>query len=465
MILGGIAYLLIVFSSPEDKNMAYFPRGVVVLGMSLACFSVLLLPYDVANRANPLALGDIGGGINTTLLWQICLGAVSVMIVVIIPFCIFYYESFDSSAKGGVGGQIKSALIYTLASIIIFAILLVVLWIVMGVALIPYTAHVSPMYQVNDAAWNWDPECTSCLEDKAATLEIPVAVVVYGVAILNAFGWLVFAIFGAVGMGALPIDLCSEWRHRPKPLGLEEYAAEKKRLADVAEDLLSTGADLEKEQKKQGETLDKKLKSQVHAFKILVDNLNDEHQKMECGYTQAGGSPIVAVAKLLMGVFTSIISLLWILHVILWNITKVSPFLNNFFIALDSFWSMLGTIAYAVFTFFLLWAVIKGVIKVGSRSLIFEIHPLKVGNTLMNAFLFNTLLVLLASVTVTQFAALSFQLYSSATSVDALFSVYMVNLKGIGYIFQYAQYAWLGIAVISIILLLVCPYDPKKAFS
>eukprot|EP00992_Anisonema_acinus_P015359 TRINITY_DN9723_c0_g1_i3.p1 TRINITY_DN9723_c0_g1~~TRINITY_DN9723_c0_g1_i3.p1 ORF type:complete len:385 (-),score=114.16 TRINITY_DN9723_c0_g1_i3:254-1408(-) len=384
------------------------------------------------------------------------------MIVIIIPFCTFYYEAYDSS-NPSIASQLKSAIGFTLGSVIIFAICLVVLWIVLGTAEIPYKSQVSPMFSVSNMDWN--PACTTCKMDGSAVLSIPVSIVVYGVAILNILGWVVFVIFGGVGMGALPIDLMSEWYHRPKPLTLDQYATEKKRLAEVAEELMEKGGELEKEQKKQGEKLDKKLRSRVHAFKILVDALQSDQQKMESGYTQGGGSPILAVGKLLLGILTMAVSLLWLLHVLLWNILAITPFLNTLFVELDDFWSMAGTVAYAVFTFFLLWAVMKGVIKVGSRSLIFEIHPLKVRGTLMNAFLFNTLLLLLASVTVTQFAAQSFEIYSSATSVNSLFSTYMLNLKGIGFIFKYFQYGYLGVAVISIILLLVCPYNPSKGLQ
>ena len=43
-------YLLICFQHPEDKNQAWFSKGVVVLGISLAIWTVLLFPLDVANR-------------------------------------------------------------------------------------------------------------------------------------------------------------------------------------------------------------------------------------------------------------------------------------------------------------------------------------------------------------------------------------------------------------------------------
>ena len=50
LIIFGALVLVYHFQSEEDRNTAYFPKFVVVLGLSLACFNVLLLPLDVGNR-------------------------------------------------------------------------------------------------------------------------------------------------------------------------------------------------------------------------------------------------------------------------------------------------------------------------------------------------------------------------------------------------------------------------------
>ena len=52
-----MTYIMVVYSHPDDKNKAWVPKVVVVLAFSLAAFSVILLPFDVANRVDPLILG------------------------------------------------------------------------------------------------------------------------------------------------------------------------------------------------------------------------------------------------------------------------------------------------------------------------------------------------------------------------------------------------------------------------
>jgi LMBR1 domain-containing protein 1 len=44
-------YLLVYYQHPDDRNEAYFPKIVVVVGIMLAGATALLLPLDVANNA------------------------------------------------------------------------------------------------------------------------------------------------------------------------------------------------------------------------------------------------------------------------------------------------------------------------------------------------------------------------------------------------------------------------------
>ena len=82
-------YFLVYFQHPEDKWVAWFPKLVVVLGLSLACSNVLLLPLDVANSR-----GD--GGLPMALLNVIFYVSSVGMVLVVIPFTVFYYEGSDA---------------------------------------------------------------------------------------------------------------------------------------------------------------------------------------------------------------------------------------------------------------------------------------------------------------------------------------------------------------------------------
>jgi LMBR1 domain-containing protein 1 len=45
-------YLVVKYQHPDDKNDAYFPKLIVLLGFVLSGATVFLLPLDVANNSN-----------------------------------------------------------------------------------------------------------------------------------------------------------------------------------------------------------------------------------------------------------------------------------------------------------------------------------------------------------------------------------------------------------------------------
>lgn len=88
-------YLLINYQHPDDANQAYFPKLVVVLGLAVAAISILMLPADVANR-QACRHAIYNGACNLTLpmktLWLIVYIVDAVLVFLVIPFAMFYYE-------------------------------------------------------------------------------------------------------------------------------------------------------------------------------------------------------------------------------------------------------------------------------------------------------------------------------------------------------------------------------------
>jgi LMBR1 domain-containing protein 1 len=148
---------------------------------------------------------------------------------------------------------------------------------------------------------------------------------------------------------------------------------------------------------------------------------------------------------------------MWVLQIIVNNIVKAHPLLNTLFIALDDAFALLGVIAYSIFAFYLLWASVKGCVKIGMRIVFFTIHPMKLGDTMMNALLFNVGLILITSITVVQFCSQSFSTYAVNTAVDMLIGLYVRRLVGIGDIIYYFQYALLATIGLSVLWILLCP--------
>lgn len=96
IILCANVYVLISYQHPEDRNQAWFPKLIVVFGLSLACWTLLMLPMDVANRAAcPVgtALTTCNPTFPMATLWYIAYITNIVLVFAIIPFAYFYYEA------------------------------------------------------------------------------------------------------------------------------------------------------------------------------------------------------------------------------------------------------------------------------------------------------------------------------------------------------------------------------------
>merc|ERR1712065_17190 len=131
-IVVACTYMLAHFHHPDDANTAYFPKVVVVLGLSFAGFSVLMLPLDVANR-------NSGSTLDMLLLVYIVYPCVLGLALLAIPFAIFYYEA-EQPENNKTRKQLSSAACYTFWMFFVFALLAGILYAFLGKAEIPVQA-------------------------------------------------------------------------------------------------------------------------------------------------------------------------------------------------------------------------------------------------------------------------------------------------------------------------------------
>lgn len=89
-------YLIVIYQHPEDKNQAWFPKLVVLLGLCVAIWSVLLFPLDVADAEScdlDIALSSCTFTFPMDALWEALYITNVVLVFAIIPFTIFFYEA------------------------------------------------------------------------------------------------------------------------------------------------------------------------------------------------------------------------------------------------------------------------------------------------------------------------------------------------------------------------------------
>lgn len=101
---------------------------------------------------------------------------------------------------------------------------------------------------------------------------------------------------------------------------------------------------------------------------------------------------------------------------------------------------LFGTLLFGLFAFYLQLAVVKGNFKFGLNLLLFRVHPMRPGATLMSSFLFNVALILLATTATIQFCAAAFQLYADGTAVLDIFGNQLTAIQVRGR----AGRAWVG---------------------
>lgn len=90
LLLVANIYLLAYYCHPDDSGFGadLFAKVVVVMGMTLSWATVLMFPLDVSNSR-----GDQESPFRMDLFWRIIYIITGVFVLVIIPACIYYYES------------------------------------------------------------------------------------------------------------------------------------------------------------------------------------------------------------------------------------------------------------------------------------------------------------------------------------------------------------------------------------
>ncbi|KAL0309969.1 UNVERIFIED_CONTAM: LIMR family protein [Sesamum radiatum] len=307
---------------PDDANQAYFPKFVVVLGLSIAAISILMLPADVANR-QACRHSIYNGACSLTLpmkdLWLAVYIVDALLVFFVIPFAMFYYEGdLDKT----VWKRMKSALLWVIVTAVVCALLLGILYGLIGK--VDFTVrHLSSSTVSFPSSWDFSSG-QQCIGN------------------------------GAKQCSAYTASASSEttWTMRST---FPEYVVA---LATIVGSVLFTELLL--------------LEEDVKALEEMYPQ--GEQAEATWAMTVLG-----YLAKLVLGVIGLIVSVAWIAHIVIYLLIDppLSPFLNEVFIKLDGVWGLLGTAAFAFFCFYLLLAVVAGAMMLGLKLVFITIHPMK----------------------------------------------------------------------------------------
>jgi LMBR1 domain-containing protein 1 len=292
-------------------------------------------------------------------------------------------------------------------------------------------------------------------------------------ALTNCIGYLILIVCGGWGLTALPVQLIKNFIFKPRRVHADEFARQKIAIQNKSERLIEIGRQLQEAQDS-----GRLKRSQVRVlkdFKEATYRLENDWNILHKSFYQAGGSVILPYISLILGILCGCVSIVWIIHIILYmsvpgyptDVTfgPISPCLNTVFIGLDRLTSefpAIGAIFYVGFTFYLLLCVLAGATLMSRVVPFFSVHPMKKNDTMMNSILFNVGLFLIASATVNQFCTQAFSGYARATALDSLFQTSVASLQYIKWYFFSTTYVLLLFAGIGFVMTFVCWRERTK---
>ena len=440
------------------------------------------------------------GGLDMILFWEIFFWCIPAFVFLLIPFMTFYYEADDGTLMAGtsIGSQPRSRLCeavkYEIAVIIIFGALFAVGYLLLGDAEIPIQAYEGPIPSFDrtiDTGGNFtfqsaflqpmdsDDQTYSISVTSSINYEtktIPVNIPTFFAGFMSFFGWFFFALFGGIGMASAPLDLLLAFIHRPRHMDPSEFADAQIIIRNRVNELVTIGETLKidrDESRQRGERrgllsgFSKEARAEKNTyleFKKAVYLLEEDVDEFKaCSAHYDSYNPLWPWVSLFAGLIAFIISLAWIVHIGIFMIppNPIHSLLNGFFIWLDGGFSLLGVLAVAIFTLYLLLCAVSGCFKFGIRFMFFQIHPMKLNKTYMSSFMFNVGLILLCALPVVQFCVAAFPDYARYTNISQVMGTQVYYLKFFTFFWtnNVFVYAFIGVTGLTTLFLFCRPRD------
>lgn len=410
--------------------------------MTFAGCILLIIPFDAWNTRYK---GGIGSALE--IIWQVLFGVVGLLVCLVIPWALIYYESYDEDKAGTPKGFLRQCLCGLIGSLITFglcALIIGVTYIWLGIARIDVKEYTG--YYVADdriSAYSLLPDKPS---QYGTTFDVRMSFLVYLIALLSLAGWFCLLICGGCGLTAVPLELILWFVYRPKKISKSEFIEQQKKYAARAHKLIEIGKRLDDLRKQPGNRAKPKSIRSYRAFKDAVYQLDDDFKKVKTAFERGGGWIVLYIFSLGLGIVLAIITVLWIVHLIVYTLPTVPLWggLNQFYIWFDTAFPLFGMLLYSIFAFYLLFSILAGNILIAGRIPICSVYPIRWKDTFTSSFLFNTGLLLLGSLTVVQFCASTFEAYVQNSVIDSMMNTYVKHILGLGYVFQYLDKIFFG---------------------
>jgi len=440
--IAGSIRILQYYQREEDSRFGAgcLCKAIVVASLTLAFLLVVLLPLDVRNtRPGPGIPGLMA------VLWRVAFSLLAAFAFVIVPGAAFYDEVEGDDTVQRKGRHVCCSLGFT---VFISAAIIGISYPFLGDVALPVQKYTCDAWEAGDADVQVDDICFASIVSEA---KFKADLQVYLVAILCFFGWLFLAVFGGIGLTAVPLDLILSFVDRPRPIDEKTYTQQKQLLARAAQAMLRQSEEL---QRLDGELAEEKswgarwrrrtLNQDFSKFKRDIYLLEEEFDRLRVSKFERGENPAVSFAKLVLG--------------------RPAFLCLNLLLALFDHPGLypVGVSVFAAISLYLLVCVVKGCLKFGMRFFcIFSIHPMRFKATPLSSILFNVEMVLIASPAVVQLTMQGFRDYARLTDADALFAAQVRYMKLFGLFYKYNVFLYLllACALLALIYLSLRPRD------
>jgi LMBR1 domain-containing protein 1 len=490
-------YILTYWQHPDDKSESVFPKILIVAGLQLSAVSVLMVPVDFANNmgspgcdSNSIlnsGSSQFCGGVDFFMVWQAFGGMICFTVIALVPFAIFYYEEDATDLRDVTIKKNRwlPALCYTSVFVFAFLILVLSLYFTVNKTEIPVEEYIYPLNITESYSYSRPPGVDSpyaflqlTLPNEfnggknitmiESTVDMPVGFVVYSMGLLTWIGSWLFATFLGTGLASAPIQFIIAFIYRPKLMTLDVLGATELELQERSNEILEVTMLLKRERgalvdgnKGSAATLRRRYindRLEVNKLTQMVFCLErDVEDFLASKNLRQNYNPLIAPFKLALGILFAMVSLVWMLQIILGILTNTTPFLSLYLLSFDSWFPMFGNLTYALLALYLLFCTIIGCFKMSMRLICIKVHPMKVGATYLNAFLFNLGVIMLCTMPLIDFCTQGFAAYAIDTDAYFLFVVQMNHLHFFRTFFVNKVFVW-------IILLVACVFLPYMIY-
>jgi len=457
------ALFIIHFQHPEDTKEAIPAKVFCGLGLLIAEITVLFLPLDVVNTTSE-------GGLPMSDLWMILYILVAGFAIVLLPFAYLWYVDKDGEIEGleekTNADRFVSTFLQTLLVLFFFALVVGVLFVFFGVAEIDVQRLDAEVIVGEDITTMVAQRgCTGECRSAPGAIDVRVSPVLFIITVIDFFGYLITVVLGSMGLTYMPYSLIVGFAFRPTYMPEADYKKYKGILYERTMLLLDSGKQL-RNQRRMGNSSQfsrRQLRMKLNDWNAEVDALEADVKKLEGVHQDLGKYILLGWVKLGVGIIAMALSVCWFLQVFLYLVIPGNKigFLNDMFITLNNAWSFLGTIAYGLFAIYLLVAVLVGLVRFGLTLFFFHVHPLVEDDTPVTSLIFNTVVILMCSMTVTHFCTQAFRDYAYSTDAARVFNMSLGNLRVLKYFFRYSVFGFIAIPLITLVLLFVCKVGMK----